>query len=221
MNNSGGRRSSASPGPPPVVEIQEYAKKQFVLLDRVRGRFQTVDGPPGHDFQEGIQFGGFQDGSVDAAGPSGPRLTGGFSVPPYPQSPRIVLILPRSPEPLHRVPARSKGRREPVLPARQSPLRARCRRPDVQPRFQRVARSVRRHRRGRRAPGPAAAPRHRDRDRRQQLPAQRTRQARSGQPETTARLRNGQAEETPRPTSEKNIKMKRTNWKKWGKLLQQ
>ena len=103
MNNSGGRRSSAPPGPPPVVEIQEYAKKQFVLLDRVRGRFQSVDSPPGHDFQDGIQFAGLQGGNVDAAGPSGPSLAGGFSVPPYPQSPRIVLTLPRNPEPQHRV----------------------------------------------------------------------------------------------------------------------
>ena len=93
--------SGASLRPPPVVEIHEDAKKQFVLLGGVRGWVRSVDGPPGPGFQEGVQFAGFQDGNVDAAGPSGPRLAGGFSVPAYPQSPRIVLTLPRGPELLH------------------------------------------------------------------------------------------------------------------------
>ena len=55
------------------------------------------------------------------------------------------------------------------------------------------------------------APRHRDRDRRQQLPAQRTRQAGTGQPTAAARIGDGQAEETPRTASEENIKMKQSN----------
>ena len=68
------------------------------------------------------------------------------------------------------LPAARGRRRQPLLPGRLTPLRARLDRPDDQPPHRRLGRDLRRHHRRRRDPRPPPAPRHRDLDHRRQLP---------------------------------------------------
>jgi hypothetical protein len=74
-----------------------------------------------------------------------------------------------------RLPPVRARRREPVLPARQQPLRTRLADPDLEPAVQRLGRRLRRPSRRRRHDRPHRPPRRRPHPQRRQLPTPRTR----------------------------------------------
>ena len=62
------------PRPPPIVEIEEGAKKEFVLLTPVRLRVGAANRLPAPPLQEAVPLSGPQDRDVETPTPSRPHI---------------------------------------------------------------------------------------------------------------------------------------------------
>ena len=75
------------PRTPPIVEIEEVVKKEFVPLIPVSLRVGAANRIPAPPLQEAVQLVGLQDRDVETPTQSRPSLARGFPVPPVSTDP--------------------------------------------------------------------------------------------------------------------------------------